>query len=121
MNRISQVHLHSGSSSEFLSSMSPSPTSIACSYAGVWAQFQPQQSVPSKGSSVEAFLASSPSLYGLWCAEFTPENARPIKGVVAVTPVVSRDVCVGTLFRNRIHWRPSGSAVFPTRKSPWQC
>jgi hypothetical protein len=121
MKRISQAHSTSGFLSKSLSLMSPSPTSIACSYAGVWAQFQPQQSVPSKGSSVEAFLASSPSLYGLWCAEFTPENTRPVKGVVAVTPVVLRDVCVGTLFRNRIHWRPSGSAVFPTRKSPWQC
>ncbi len=121
MKRISQAHSTSGLFSKFLFSMSPSPTSIACSHAGVWTQFQLQQSAPSKGSSVEAFLASSPSLYGLWCAEFTPENARPIKGVVAVTPVVLRDVCVGTLFYNSIHWRPSGSAVFPTRKSPWQC
>jgi hypothetical protein len=121
MKRISQAHPTSGYLSKFLSSMSPSPTSIACRYAGVWTQFQPQQSVPSKGSSVEAILASSPSLYGLWCAEFTPEYTRPFKGAVAVTPVVLRDVCVGTLFHDCIHWRPSGSAVFPTRKSPWQC
>jgi hypothetical protein len=104
-------------------SMSPSPTNIACSYTGVWAQFQPQQSAPSQGSSVEAFHASRPSLYGLWCAEFTPENVNPFTtGVAAVTPMVAHDVCVGApFFSNRIHWRPSGSAVFPTRKSPWQC
>lgn len=104
-------------------SMSPSPTNIACSYTGVWAQFQPQQSAPSLGSSVEAIRASRPSLYGLWCAEFTPENVNPFTtGVAAVTPMVAHDVCVGApLFKNRIHWRPSGSAVFPTRKSPWQC
>jgi hypothetical protein len=79
-------------------SFSSSPTSIAYCLAGVWTQFQPQQSVPSKGSVVEVFLASRPSLYGLWCAEFTPENARPKQGGVAATPMVVRDVCVGTPF-----------------------
>jgi len=91
----------------FFSSMPPTPTSIACGHAGVWAQFQPQQWVPSKGSSVEAVYASRPSLHGLWCAEFTPEDVDPLAGEVAVTPVTARDVCVG-----------HGALIFPFFGAP---
>jgi hypothetical protein len=73
----------------------PTPTSIACSHAGVWAQFQPQQWEPSKGSSVEAVCASRPSLHGLWCAEFTPEEKDRFPVRSAATPVIARDACVG--------------------------
>jgi len=91
----------------FYPSLSPTPSNIACGHSGVWIQFQPQQWVPSKGTSRLASCADRPSLCELWCAEFTPENSGFYSARKAVTPMNARDVCNGSgLLSFDIHGAP---------------
>lgn len=91
----------------FYSFLSPTPSNIACGHSGVWIQFQPQQWVPSKGTSRLANRADRPSLCELWCAEFTPEISGSFVTRAAVTPMSARDVRNGSdLFSIRIHGAP---------------